>query len=54
MDLSYTANYLFLVEGHTQPVMDVCFSPDATVAYSVSMDHTIKIWDLFTAKYADR
>ncbi len=41
---------LSLLEGHTQSVMNVCFAPDATVGYSVSLDHTIKTWDLVTSK----
>lgn len=45
---------LSLLEGHTQPVEDVIFdSNDSSVGYSVSQDHTIKTWDLFTAKCVD-
>lgn len=37
------------LEGHSAPVSAVAFAPeDATVAYSVSWDHTIRTWDLAT------
>ena len=45
---------LALLESHSQPVEDVIFDfNDSTVGYSVSQDHTIKTWDLFTAKCVD-
>lgn len=45
---------LSLLEGHAQPVEGVLFDAhDATVAYSVSQDHTVKTWDLVTARCVD-
>lgn len=45
---------LSFLEGHSQPVEDVIFDAnDSSVGYSVSQDHTIKTWDLFTAKCVD-
>lgn len=45
---------LSLLEGHAQPVEDVIFDHgDSTVAYSVSQDHTIKTWDLYTSRCVD-
>ncbi|CCH41046.1 hypothetical protein BN7_583 [Wickerhamomyces ciferrii] len=45
---------LSFLEGHSQPVEDIMFAPnDSTVAYSVSQDHTIKTWDLVTARAVD-
>jgi len=45
---------LSFLEGHSQPVEDIIFAPtDSTVAYSVSQDHTIKTWDLVTARPVD-
>ncbi|KZF24744.1 ribosome biogenesis protein ytm1 [Xylona heveae TC161] len=38
---------LGLLHAHTAPVSDVIFSPaDSTVAYSTSLDHTLRTWDL--------
>lgn len=45
---------LALLEGHLQPVEDVCFDKtDNSVAYSVSQDHNIKTWDLVTGRCVD-
>ncbi|SCV05862.1 LANO_0H16820g1_1 [Lachancea nothofagi CBS 11611] len=45
---------LALLESHTAPVESVCFDfSDKTVGYSVSQDHTIKTWDLVTARCVD-
>lgn len=44
---------LILCEGHTGPVMDIVFSDDPSVAYSVGQDHTIKTWDLITGQNVD-
>ncbi|CAK7892641.1 ribosome biogenesis protein Ytm1p [[Candida] anglica] len=45
---------LALLEGHAQPVEDVTFDAnDATVAYSVSQDHSIKTWDLVVSRCVD-
>lgn len=45
---------LALLEGHMQPVEDVCFDKtDSSVAYSVSQDHTVKTWDLVTGRCVD-
>lgn len=45
---------LSLLESHTGPVEQVIFDQnDNTVGYSVSQDHTIKTWDLVTARCVD-
>lgn len=45
---------LLLLESHSAPVEGVAFDAhDASVAYSVSQDHTIKTWDLVTARCVD-
>ncbi|CAR22807.1 Ytm1p [Lachancea thermotolerans CBS 6340] len=45
---------LALLESHTAPVEGVIFDfADKTVGYSVSQDHTIKTWDLVTARCVD-
>ncbi|KAK7205156.1 WD40-repeat-containing domain protein [Myxozyma melibiosi] len=43
-----------LMESHTEPVTGVIFdAKDSTVGYSVSLDHTIKTWDLVTSALVD-
>ncbi|CCE63904.1 hypothetical protein TPHA_0G00680 [Tetrapisispora phaffii CBS 4417] len=45
---------LALLESHNAPVEQVIFDAnDNTVGYSVSQDHTIKTWDLVTARCVD-
>ncbi|CCD24907.1 Ytm1p NDAI_0E00910 [Naumovozyma dairenensis CBS 421] len=45
---------LALLESHTAPVEQTNFDiNDNTVGYSVSQDHTIKTWDLVTARCVD-
>lgn len=45
---------LSLLESHTGPVEQAKFDlTDNTVGYSVSQDHTIKTWDLVTARCVD-
>ncbi|CCC68132.1 hypothetical protein NCAS_0B00480 [Naumovozyma castellii] len=45
---------LSLLESHTAPVEQASFDiNDDTVGYSVSQDHTIKTWDLVTARCID-
>ncbi|KAH0607663.1 uncharacterized protein H6S33_002697 [Morchella sextelata] len=45
---------LALLSGHTGPVAAVEFDgKDATVAYSVGWDHTIRTWDLATHRLVD-
>lgn len=45
---------LALLEAHSAPVCDVIFAPtDPTVAYSASMDHTLRTWDLTTHALVD-
>ncbi|EPX72823.1 ribosome biogenesis protein Ytm1 [Schizosaccharomyces octosporus yFS286] len=41
---------LFLCEGHSDSVTNVIFAQDPSAAYSVSLDHTIKTWDLITGQ----
>lgn len=49
-----TRGALTTLAGHASPVSSVAFKPDdATVAYSVSHDHTLKTWDLPTAACVD-
>jgi ribosome biogenesis protein YTM1 len=45
---------LSLISGHSAPVQAVLFNPlDATVAYSCSMDHTVRTFDLTTSRCVD-
>lgn len=45
---------LSLLESHKAPVEQVIFDKnDSTVGYSVSHDHSIKTWDLVTARCVD-
>ncbi len=45
---------LSLLAAHTAPVSATAFHPtDATVAYSVSWDHTLRTWDLTTSNLVD-
>lgn len=45
---------LALLEAHSAPVCDVIFAPtDPMVAYSASMDHTVRTWDLPTQTLVD-
>ncbi|RDJ92956.1 hypothetical protein B4Q13_25225, partial [Lacticaseibacillus rhamnosus] len=38
------------LQGHTQPVLSVCFSPDGKRVLSGSYDGTLKVWDADTGK----
>ncbi|KAK9244958.1 WD40-repeat-containing domain protein [Lipomyces tetrasporus] len=43
-----------MMDSHSGPVTGVIFDPkDHTVGYSVSLDHTIKTWDLVTGALVD-
>lgn len=45
---------LAILESHRAPVEGVLFDQnDSTVAYSISQDHSIKTWDLVTARCVD-
>ncbi|KAF2156890.1 putative microtubule associated protein [Myriangium duriaei CBS 260.36] len=45
---------LATLRSHSAPVSDVTFAPqDHTVAYSTSWDHSLKTWDLTTARCVD-
>ncbi|KAK9463823.1 WD40-repeat-containing domain protein [Lipomyces oligophaga] len=45
---------LSMMSSHNGPVTDVLFDrKDSTVGYSVSLDHTIKTWDLVTSSLVD-
>jgi ribosome biogenesis protein YTM1 len=45
---------LSMLDCHTSPVQAVIFNPlDATVAYSASLDHTVRTFDLTTSSLVD-
>ena len=45
---------LATLKSHSAPASDVAFAPqDHTVAYSTSWDHSLKTWDLTTARCVD-
>ncbi|CZT18481.1 related to Ribosome biogenesis protein ytm1 [Ramularia collo-cygni] len=49
-----TRGPLSLLKSHTQDVRAVTFDEkDATVAYSASLDHSVKTWDLTTSRCVD-
>jgi len=37
-----------VLEGHTETVYDVAFSPDGSAIFSCGYDGTIKVWDVQT------
>eukprot|EP00752_Nemacystus_decipiens_P004264 g3895.t1 len=41
------------LEGHTNHLTDMCFTPDARRLVTASMDHTVRIWDLPTGRTVD-
>jgi hypothetical protein len=45
-----TGRQLLKIDGHTDTVESVCFSPDGKMAVSGSDDGTIRFWDLETGK----
>ena len=54
LGVQHRAPPLALLESHTQPVEAVVFDQhDSSVAYSVAQDHTVKTWDLVTARCVD-
>ena len=49
-DASTTENIIATLEGHTNRVYDVAFSPDGSILVSASRNHTIKLWDVATKR----
>ncbi len=47
----YTGEHLRTLEGHSEWVMSVTFSPDGGLLASASSDKTIKLWDSHTGKH---
>ncbi len=43
---------LYALEGHSEPVFGLAFSPDGSRLFSVSQDRTAKIWDMRTRQEA--
>ena len=41
---------LRICQGHTQPVLGVCFSPDSKRLASASKDGTVRVWDAATGQ----
>jgi WD40 repeat protein len=39
---------LRILEGHSEPVLDLSFSPNRKVLASCSLDHTLRLWDVST------
>lgn len=46
-----TGAYLKKLEGHTEMVSSVIFSPDSQCLASGSIDETVMIWDIMTGAY---
>ncbi|RKU22168.1 hypothetical protein C6503_04165 [Candidatus Poribacteria bacterium] len=47
-DISTRADYVTTLEGHTNKVASVAFSPDGTTLASGAWDRTFKLWDVRT------
>jgi len=45
-----TGEELHVLEGHTQDVVDLAWSPDSTLLASASFDFTARIWDVATGQ----
>jgi eukaryotic-like serine/threonine-protein kinase len=43
---------LYALEGHSEPVFGLAFSPDGSRLFSISQDRTAKVWDLTTRQEA--
>lgn len=45
-----TGQQLLTLEGHSQGISDVCWSPQGNYICTASDDHTLKLWDVETGK----
>jgi WD40 repeat protein/serine/threonine protein kinase len=47
-----TGELLATLEGHTEPIFGLVFSPDGSRLFSASQDKTVKIWDVASCQEA--
>lgn len=45
-----TGRLLHTLKGHTNPVVDIAFSPDGRLIASASLDRTVKVWEVPTGR----